>query len=58
MVSLPIWRITILTEFGPAIYEMSRRYKIEVGVAGAILATGKRTVSAALRVRGLSQEGN
>jgi len=58
MVSLPIWMITILTEFGPAIYEMSTWYKIEVLVAGAILATGKRTVSAALRVMGLSQERN
>ena len=56
MVSLPIWMITIMTEFGPAIYEMSTWYKIEVLVAGAILATGKRTVSAALRVMGLSQE--
>jgi hypothetical protein len=37
---------------------MSTWYKIEVLVAGAILATGKRTVSAALRVMGLSQERN
>jgi len=58
MVSLPIWMITILTEFAPAIYEMSTWYKIEVLVAGAILATGKRTVSAALCVMGLSQERN
>src|SRR5258708_2305540 len=58
MVSLPIWMITILTEFAPAIYEMSTWYKIEVLVAGALLATGKRTVSAALRVMGLSQERN
>src|SRR5882724_6588734 len=58
MVSLPGWRITILTEFAPAIYGMSTWYKIEVLVAGAILATGKRTVSAALRVMGLSQERN
>jgi len=50
--------ITILTEFGPAIYEMRTWYKIEVLVAGAILATGRRTVSAALRVMGLSQERN
>ena len=58
MVSLPIWMITVLTEFAPAIYQMSTWYKIEVLVAGAILATGKRTVSAALRVMGLSQERN
>jgi DDE superfamily endonuclease len=58
MVSLPIWMITILSEFAPAIYGMSTWYKIEVLVAGAVLATGKRTVSAALRVMGLSQERN
>ena len=58
MVSLPGWRITILTEFAPAIYGMSTWYKIEVLVGGAILARGKRTVSAALRVMGLSQERN
>jgi hypothetical protein len=58
MVNLPIWMITILTEFAPAIYGMRTWYKIEVLVAGTILATGKRTVSAALRVMGLSQERN
>ena len=50
--------MTVLGEFAPAIYEMSTWYKIEVLVAGAILATGQRTVSAALRVMGLSQERN
>jgi len=58
MLTLPTWMITIVTEFAPAIYEMSTWYKIEVLVAGAILATGKRTVSAVLRVMGLSQERN
>jgi hypothetical protein len=58
MLSLPIWMITIVTEFAPAVYKMSTWYKIEVLVAGAILATGKRTVSAALRVMGQSQERN
>src|SRR5258706_5905095 len=58
MLNLPIWMITIMTEFAPAIYEMSTWCKIEVLVAGAILATGKRTVSAALRAMGLSQERN
>lgn len=48
--------ITILSEFAPAIYGMSTWYKAEVLVVGAILATGKRTVSAVLRVMGLSQE--
>src|SRR3954451_14298489 len=58
MLSLPIWMIAILGEFAPAIYGISTWYKIEVLVAGAILATGKRTVSAALRVMGLNHERN
>src|SRR5258708_15279332 len=58
MLNLQGWMITIVSEFAPAIYEMSSWYKIEVLVAGAILATGKRTVSAILRVMGLSQERN
>ena len=58
MLNLPRWMITIVGEFAPAIYEMSTWYKVEVLVAGAILATGKRTVSAVLRVMGLSQERN
>jgi len=58
MVSLPLWMITILSEFAPAIYGMSTWYKVEVLVAGAILTRGQRTVSAVLRVMGLSQERN
>src|SRR5579859_3713922 len=58
MISLPLWMITVLTEFAPAIYEMSTWYKVEVLVAGAILTTGKRTVSAVLRVMGLGREPN
>src|SRR5712691_8023127 len=58
MVTLPGWMITILTEFAPAIYGISTWYKIEVLVTGAILARGQRTVSAVLRVMGLSQERN
>jgi hypothetical protein len=58
MLSLPIWMIAILSEFAPAIYGISTWYKIEVLVAGAILARGQRTVSAVLRVMGLSQDHN
>src|SRR5207237_3693291 len=58
MLSLPIWMITIVSEFAPAIYGISTWYKVEVLVTGAILATGKRTVSAVLRVMGLSQDRN
>jgi hypothetical protein len=56
MLKLPGWMIPILTEFAPVIYGMSTWYKVEVLVVGAILATGKRTVSAVMRVMGLSQE--
>jgi hypothetical protein len=58
MLNLPIWMITILSEFAPVIYGISTWYKVEVLVSGAILTTGKRTVSAVLRVMGLSQERN
>jgi hypothetical protein len=58
MLNLPIWMITILSEFAPVIYGVTTWYKLEVLVTSAILATGKRTVSAGLRVMGLSQERN
>jgi hypothetical protein len=58
MLSLPGWMITIITEFAPVIYGQTTWYKIEVLVAGAILARGQRTVSAVLRVMGLSQARN
>jgi hypothetical protein len=58
MLTLPIWMITILSEFAPVIYGITTWYKVEVLVAGAILTTGKRTVSAVLRVMGLSQDHN
>ena len=56
MLSLPIWMITILSEFAPVMYGITTWYKVEVLVTGAILTTGKRTVSAVLRVMGLSQD--
>ena len=58
MLSLPIWIMAVLSEFAPAIHGQSTWYKAEVLVVGAILATGKRTVSAVLRVMGLSGERN
>jgi hypothetical protein len=58
MLNLPIWMITILSAFAPVIYGISTWHKVEVLVTGAILATGKRTVSAILRVMGLSQDRN
>ena len=58
MLKLPRWMIPILEEFAPVIYGVSTWYKVEVLVVGTILATGKRTVSAALRMMGLDQEKN
>src|SRR5512139_177818 len=58
MLNLPLWMITILSEFAPVIYGITTWYKVEGLVTGAILATGKRTVSAVLRVMGLSQGRN
>lgn len=56
MLSLPGWMIPILTEFVPVIYGISTWYKVEVLVVGALLTSGKRTVSAILHTMGLSQE--
>jgi hypothetical protein len=50
--------ITIVGEFAPAIYAMSTWYKVELLLAGTILAQGQRTVSAVLRVMGMSHERN
>jgi len=58
MLNLPGFVIDQLGQFAPAIYRMSTWHKVEVLVVGAILATGKRTVSAVLRVMGLSSERN
>jgi len=49
--------MALLSEFAPMIYGQSTWSKVEVLVVGAILATGKRTVSAVLRGMGLSQNG-
>jgi hypothetical protein len=48
----------LLLEFAPVIHRKTTWQKVEILVVGAILATGKRTVSAVLRVMGLSQEPN
>jgi hypothetical protein len=58
MLNLPLWMITILSEFAPVMYGITTWYKVEILVTGAILATGKRTVSAVLRVMGMSQDHN
>jgi len=58
MLSLPRFVIEQLDPFAQAIYGESTWAKVHVLVIGAILTTGKRTVSAALRVMGLGQERN
>jgi hypothetical protein len=58
MLKLPRFVIEQLDPFAQAIYGESTWAKVHILVIGAILATGKRTVSALLRVMGLSQERN
>ncbi len=58
MPDLPGFVIVQLGPFAPAIYRKSTWQKAEALVAGAILTTDKRTVSAVLRVRELSSERN
>jgi hypothetical protein len=54
--NVPGWRIPIRRELAPAIEQRSGGYQAEVLGGGAILRTGQRRVSAALRVMGLSGE--
>jgi hypothetical protein len=56
MLSLPDWLMPLLGEFAPVVGRKTTWHKVEFMVVGAIVATGKRTVSAVLRVMGLSQE--
>lgn len=58
MLRLPRFVIEQLDPFAQAIYGEGTWAKVHILVIGAILATGKRTVSAVLRVMGLSQERN
>src|SRR5258708_6305018 len=58
MLKQPRFVIEQLDPFAQAIYGESTWEKAHIMVIGAILTTGKRTVSAVLRVMGLSQERN
>lgn len=58
MLRLPRFVIEQLDPFAQAIYGESTWEKAHILVIGAMLATGKRTISAVLRVMGLSQERN
>ena len=55
MITLPPEMMIILTHFAPLFSERAWEWA-RVLVAGAILAPGKRTVTSALRVMGLSKE--
>lgn len=55
MLTLPKPIMTLLTPFRPIFHQATWR-KGQILFIGAILATGKRTVTAALRVMGLSDE--
>src|SRR5262245_30593162 len=55
MLTLPVEVLPLLVEFAPPFSEPVWEHAT-VLVVGAILATGKRTVTACLRVMGLSQE--
>ena len=55
MIILPPEMMMILTHFAPLFSERVWDWA-QVLVAGAILAPGKRTVTSALRVMGLSEE--
>ncbi len=52
MLKLPRFVIEQLDPFAQAFYVESTVIKILIMVIGAILTTGKRTVSAVLRIRG------
>jgi hypothetical protein len=58
MLTLPDWIMPLLLEFAPVMRRTTTWNKVEILVVGAILTSGKRTVSAVLRVMGLSQERN
>ena len=57
MLTLPTELLTVIVNFAP-LFSQPVWEHIKVLIAGAILAPGKRTVTAALRVMGKSQEKN
>ena len=58
MLSLPGFVIAVIDPFAQALWGVSTWDRAQVLVIGAILATGKRTVSAVLRVMGRAEERN
>jgi hypothetical protein len=58
MLNLPDKIIELLNPFAPVFYGETTWEKAKVLIIGTILTPGKRTVSAALRVMGLKEDGN
>jgi hypothetical protein len=58
MLNLPWTIIDLLNPFAPVFYGTTTWEKAKTLLVGAILAPGKRTVSAMLRVMGLDEESN
>lgn len=58
MLNLPATIINLLNPFAPVFYGETTWEKAKTLLVGAILAPGKRTVSAMLRVMGLGEETN
>ena len=56
MLNLPRIIIDLLTPFAPCFYGVTTWMKAQTLLIGTILAPGKRTVTAALRVMGLQDE--
>ncbi len=52
MLTLPEWIMPLLLEFAPIIRQKRTWHKVEIMIVGAIMATGKRTMTAVLRVMG------
>lgn len=57
MLTLPLSIIRLLEPFG-AIFQVKTWQKAQLLLVGAILSPDKRTVTSALRVMGLSGDGN
>ena len=55
MLTLPVAIISLLQPFGTMFHAKTWK-KAQILLVGAILAPGKRTVTSALRVMGLSEE--
>jgi DDE superfamily endonuclease len=56
MPTLPRWIMTVMNPFAQAFWGIETWYRAQEMVVGALLTTGKRTVSAVLRVLGRADE--